>query len=59
MKGVGVFFPPLNLVQVLKPCLEDTYPAPRGPLPFRALAANRANIEINTGVLISLVPIIC
>lgn len=59
MKGAGVFFPPPNLVQVLKPCLEDTHPAPRGPLPFRPLAANGANIEIKSEVLISLEPIIC
>lgn len=59
MKGVGVFFPPLNLVQVLKPCLQDTYPAPRGPLLFRELAANGVNIEIKSEVLLSLVPIIC
>lgn len=57
MKGVGVFCPTLNLSVVLKPCLEDTYPAPRGPLPFRALAANGANIEIKSEILISLVPI--
>lgn len=38
-----------------KQLLKDTYPAPRGPLPFRALAANRTNDDINSDLQLMLV----
>lgn len=34
---------------------RDTYPAPRGPLPFRALAANRTKNDIKLGLQLMLV----